>query len=585
MNEQRRAYKILMLGLIQALFLVGFVQAQDYSIYKQQGTFHVMPVKDTIAAHSSASASDALQFAIDQIQSGGAINLGKGIFELDRPIRFKNNITLNGKRRATELSIKKPNDYGLLLENVENVQISNLTITAGDNGNAHAAIFMKNTIYSTVQDVFILGFEWYALQITGMATGLEINRTTFVDNAQAHIFIEETSNTTGAIGSIKNSTIVRGGYGIKTVHHKHKGIPLQISGNMFFYTKGPAVDIDSHNLSLVGNRSYWVESDVFRIKGDHFTITGNSASWNRGHSLVFDSAKNGLVSGNNWTDQGVRSRDGYQKSGIVLYGSENITITGCSIWNFGDQGFMEYAVYEHPDCSNNSLVGNTAWFSKHKNAYRMLGKNTLEADNTVNKGVHRGDYWDFTKKYGPTVDKYLADLYLTKSSDIKISPDKNPEMVKGVKAIECKDMLEQVLTNETGTVKKFGWTGDDSQKWDIQPQGDSFLIINTATGKLLQATGTHDFTTVITAERNEQSNQLWKLINIGNGYYKIINKANGKALQAQGLNNYHWDRNNVYYLGQPITLGDYDQKEYQKWRFVDPMPAYVYSENIDTEEK
>ncbi len=563
--------------IISLLLIVAFgAFSQSFTIYKD-GNQYVSVDSNKKKLLRSESASAVIQFAIDKCgNKDGEIILGKGFFELDTPVKLKENIWIHGKRRGTELKLKKPNSKCFELAGVNNVRISELTFTCGDNGNSLAGIHGENSSNCHIRDVIIMGFANFGLSFSGDCRGLIINRCTFVENDKAHIYLENFGDTKGQPVIVKNSTFFRGGYGVKTYKGEGRSKGVEVNGNAFAYLKGPGIDTDFDSAVITGNRIYWCESDGMRVKGEGLYFSGNTNSWTRGHGLVLDGATNGTVIGNNITDLGVRYLDGLHKCGIAMYRSSQITISGNSIWNFGDQSFMEYAIYEDESCKDNSIFANAGWFHVHDNAFLSLGNGTSIKDNTSNKGKYRGDFWDFKQKFGYTIDKYLESLFLDGNYKPTPDPDTNSPEINGTKVIECKDLFNQVVTISSDTVKRFGWTGSKMQVWNLRKEGEYYFIVNEETDLVLECNSQDENARVALGQYNGNDSQLWKLENVGNGYYKIENRSIGKVIGSQGFDTFMWKSNEIIPRGQVLTVSDYKGKEFQMWRFIEPEPAYTY---------
>jgi hypothetical protein len=555
---------------------------QDYMIYKDNGKFICIDLETKNKLIENNSASEVIQFAIDKShnQGGGEIMLGKGFFELSTPLRLKDNIWLHGKRRATELQLKAPNDRCIELIGVSNVRVSELTFSPGNNDNLTTGIYGENTSNCNIHDILLLSFAQSGIYLTKNNSEIDINRCTFIDNVQEHIFLNEIRGSNQSSVVVSNCTFFAGGYGIKGINRKYKTNKLKIKNNISAYLKGPLIDTNADSVVVYGNRIYWGQSDGMRIKGKGFHIEGNMNCWIRGHGLVLDGAKDGTVEGNNITDLGVRSRDGMRKCGVVMYNTSQVTISGNSIWNWGDQGYIEYAIYEDENCSNNKMFANAGWFHAHPDGFKSFGTESSLFDNTSNQGEYRGDFWDFTQKFAAKIDEYINSLRLDKDVIPITYQDTKPFEVNGEKVIECKDMFQQVISFHNETIKKYGWTGSENQIWILEKSGDYYLIRNKKNQKLLQCDSNEENAPVTLANRNNGDAQLWNIISIGNGYFKIINKLNAKVLQSEGLSNYSWEKNNVVYQGQQLVVSDYKNRESQMWRFRDPMPSYTIK-NVD----
>ncbi len=587
--------KFLKLILTNTFLIVSILlsYSQTYMIYKDNHMYVCMWEEDGKEIMRDNSASNVIQFAIDKSHENGTneVLLGKGSFSLEMPVRMKENTWLRGKNRGTELIILDPDKNGIEIIKADNAKISDLTIISADNFNSLSGIYGDRSKYCLIQDIHIYGFTRSGILFSDSFLGFKINRCTFIDNEQAHIYLEKNGTNEPGHSQISNCTFYCGGYGIKARRGTKISKGLKITDNIFAQIRGMAIDSDYDSTIITGNKLYWIGLDGMRIGGEGFLISGNINSWIRGHGLVLDSAKNGIVSGNNFTDLGVRSRNGIQKCGVAIYRSSDNSILGNSIWNFGDQGYLEYAIYEQSDCSNNVIKGNAGWFHANPKAFRLKGQNTLAEYNTENKGEYRyDDYWDYTMKYGYAAEKFLVGLYgKEKNSSILINDYTQQLIGPGIPflktnkvLIESRDMFEQLISIKDNAPRKFGWNGSDLQVWEIKSSGNSgnyYTINNVETKQLLECRGMAENSRLTLGKENKTVTdaQLWEFIDGGSGYFIIRNKLCGKVIESQGLSNYSWNENNVFYLGQPITVSEYQGRKTQMWRFSEPFPAYVYN--------
>ncbi len=578
-----KKFKRIVLSLFLVMASFG-VFSQPYTVYKDADSYVcINAVKKELK--SGSSASEIIQYAVNLCEKAGSgeLILGKGFFKLDAPIKVSGKVWLHGKRRGTELQLKSPNTTCFEINRATGARITEMAFTRGDNGNSVSGISMKDSKNCQINDVIFLGFAGSGLSITGDSYDVTIDRCTFVDNGQSHILMKGVTGRKEQPIIVSNGIFLRGGYGILTKKEGVESQGLQAKNNAFAYLRGATIDTDFDYATITGNRVYWGESDGMRVKGKGLYFSGNTNSWIRGHGLVLDGAKDGEVIGNNITDLGSRYRDGMRKCGIYLCNSENMTISGNSIWNFGDQGHMEYAVYEASSCKNNTITFNTGWFHAYPNAFESMGEGTAVENNTSNQGQYRGDYWDPTQKYGYPIEKYIKSLYLDGNHNPVSLADPYATIPQGKQLIESKSLLGVVVSILDGVVKQFGWTGKDTQTWELKEAENGFYtIMNSGTGELLRAESkaTNSPISLVKEEkkRNEDS-QLWKPFSVGNGYFKMENKLSGKVLTAPFRGNLNWGVNQVVYRGQELTVSDYSGHEGQMWRFTNPMPAYTYEQS------
>jgi len=572
-------------GLIGILLVMVSLSVfgQPYTVYKDSDSYVcINSAKKELKRGTSAS--EVIQFAVDLSEQEGKeeVIIGKGFFKLDKPVQISGKVWIHGKRRGTELQLKKPNQIGVEIVDAASVKVSEVTFTGGDNGNSLAGIRIANSKDCQINSVIFLGFAGSGLAVSGASQGITVDRCTFVDNAKSHILMKGVTGNKEQPIVVSNGMFFRGGYGILTRKGEVQSKGLESINNAFTYLKGASIDTDFDYVTITGNRVFWGESDGMRMKGKGLNFSGNTYCWMRGHGLVLDGATDGEVIGNNITDLGARYHDGMRKCGVYLCNSAGISISGNSIWNFGDQGHMEYAIYEATSCKNNTITFNTGWFHAYPNAFESKGEGTRLENNTSNQGQYRGDFWDPTQKYGYPMEKYIKSLYLDGNCSPETVADPDAAVPQGKLLIESKTLFGVVVSKIEGAIKQFGWTGNDTQIWQLEEAADGYYTIaNVGSGEFIQAVAnkTNSPVSLVKSDKKRKDAvQLWRPVSVGNGYFKLENKMSGKVLTAPYRGNLDWGVNKVVYRGQELTVSDYNSSEGQMWTFTNPMPAYTYDQ-------
>jgi len=86
--------------------------------------------------------------------------------------------------------------------------------------------------------------------------------------------------------------------------------------------------------------------------------------------------------------------------------------------------------------------------------------------------------------------------------------------------------------------------------------GDYYKIINVENGYCINAWGA---TSTNTAVYTGSDSNLWEIVDLGNGYFKVVSKQYGSS----------WKPLDVY-DGNPIVLYSYQDNDYFKWQFETP---------------
>ncbi|MWC30129.1 RICIN domain-containing protein [Paenibacillus sp. MMS18-CY102] len=91
--------------------------------------------------------------------------------------------------------------------------------------------------------------------------------------------------------------------------------------------------------------------------------------------------------------------------------------------------------------------------------------------------------------------------------------------------------------NEGANVQQWADNGNTQQQWKVIDVGNGYYkLISQKSGKALEVAGaaTNDGANVQQWTDTGQANQRWKIVDAGNGYYKLIAQNSGKALDVAG---------------------------------------------------
>ena len=144
----------------------------------------------------------------------------------------------------------------------------------------------------------------------------------------------------------------------------------------------------------------------FHVRGQVDGVDVKSSNifcWHRGHGIVLRDVSWGAINGNEFIDQGVRSRDGVHTIGVVLSETtQGVQVVGNTIFNWGDQVPMAIGVKEDDTCRNNIIAHNNINFYT-KTDIVSEGAGTLVKDNLSLQeeayvGLGRSGYPDFTRQ-------------------------------------------------------------------------------------------------------------------------------------------------------------------------------------------
>lgn len=114
-----------------------------------------------------------------------------------------------------------------------------------------------------------------------------------------------------------------------------------------------------------------------------------------------------------------------------------------------------------------------------------------------------------------------------------------------------------------GVIRIWTPTDGDAQKWKLMEAGDGYYrIVNVLSGKALDIAmqGSDNGTPVHQWEISDSDSQLWVIASMGRGYYKILSKYCGKCLDrvATGKDE-----------GTPAQIWEDNGGTSQKWRLAE----------------
>ena len=152
------------LWTITLIIFATSVGAQEkLSIYRQDGTYYLVDVKSGDQISQNVSPDKIIQKAVDALKkSGGEIELSRGTYLLDSPVKISEGISLSGQGRGTELKASKDLEYLIQLHNVKDITVSRIAVSPG-NSTKGSGISIKNVNNGLIENVIVFGFSNYGL--------------------------------------------------------------------------------------------------------------------------------------------------------------------------------------------------------------------------------------------------------------------------------------------------------------------------------------------------------------------------------------------------------------------------------------
>lgn len=399
----RRAMRPLVPALASFALAMSMAQsafAQDFDVFLDGTELKVAGQFDRKPHFSGASASEAIQFALDQAgKTGGSVRLGSGRFHLDAALQIPAQVRLSGSGRATKLQVSPKNTGGtaIICKESHGAEVSDLCLTAGDNGKALVGLIVDASGEVKVRNVCAVGFSDYGIWVRNHAFLCEISGCVLAGNSKVNLYLEDMH--AGTFGDfipniITNCTIYGGGKGIECNHV----IVLNITGCSIYQTNGTGIHLHSQSNSVLvsGSRTFQITGDAMVVEGSthELNVTGNIFCWSTGHGIVVRHGAWGTITGNNIIDIGSCNPVGKNntmrfanmkeeiplKNGISLTQTRGYTISSNTIFNWNLAPKMRFGIHEDNKSFKNIITGNNVNYT-FENAVLAEGSESVVRDN------------------------------------------------------------------------------------------------------------------------------------------------------------------------------------------------------------
>jgi parallel beta-helix repeat protein len=367
-------------------------EISNLTIFPKGNKFVLLESNTLLQIAEYNDAGKAIQSAVDLLDEGGTISLLNGEYVLNQTIYLAKEVSMKGSGRKTILKVIQTDStgVGLMATGLKGITVSDMSIISAKSQDAVAGICFDHCGDSEIKDVYVEGFKKYGIWLRNNSFLCHINNCTATANMQANIYTDSLfwSRAGEYMPNLITNCITYGGYnGIET----SKSIVLNIVGCIVHQPQNYGFYI--HNVSnsvlISGSRTYQTGSHAVWVDKSHeINITGNIFCWSRGKGLVLSSVDWGTVSGNNIIDSGSERYGGFISTedavGLELQKSRCIQITGNSIFNWGGQSIMLYAIREDAASSNNSISSNNMNYYS-EGSIKSYGNNTIVTDNIALK--------------------------------------------------------------------------------------------------------------------------------------------------------------------------------------------------------
>lgn len=379
----------------------------DILVFPVEGGYEARdPMAQTPVAKGE-DASAVLNSAFAALPSGGGcVGLRSGDYVLSSPVKPKSRSSLVGAGRSSRMVVTATNSegVGIRLEGVEGVNLREFTVSTEVQGGGKSGIEIEDSGDSRLSGLYVRGFSKHGIALLPGCFLVTVAQCTAAGNGQSGFF--GTKNTKTRVGEFvpllfEGCTAYAGSVGFEM----ENAIVANFVGCVAYQTLSHGFHFHDHSNSIVvsGCRTFQVGGNALRIDRDTHEIhaVGNIFCWQRDHGVFVQDACWGAIVGNNVIDSGTRTADGTLRHGIVLDGeTRGITVSGNSVFNWGDQPFLASGIVEAETCAFNAFVANNLNDTTEKDLL-IQGDSSHVADNVSRPekayiGMERPPYPDFS---------------------------------------------------------------------------------------------------------------------------------------------------------------------------------------------
>jgi len=388
--------------------------SQDFEIY-QQGETHIVRGKIDLKEHfSGSSASEAIQFALNNLgASGGTVYIHTGIYLLNKQIDIPSHATLTGSGNGSRLIFGNNHVTGIAIScrAADNAVIKNLSIQAElSNVSARIGVQIDSCGLTSVEKVTCIGMQEHGIVLSNYSFLCTIDACKIGGTGKSGILIKNLFK--GGRGGdwvpsqVSNCIVYACGKGIECL----KSLVINISDCQVYQTKshGFHIHTQSNAVLVTGCRTYQITGGSVVVENSHeINLSSNIFSWSTEEGIILNNVRWGSVVGNNIIDIGsvnlfdpeedslikadpkrpfvkkyVPGQEITNYTGILLKNQTmGITITGNSIFNWHVAPPMRYGIEEDTSCVSNLISSNNINYCIE--GISANGKETLVKNNKI----------------------------------------------------------------------------------------------------------------------------------------------------------------------------------------------------------
>jgi parallel beta-helix repeat protein len=387
--------------LLCAVSLTGQVN-QNYYIYQSGNRVEAKGQIDGKVLLSDKNMAVVLNKTIEVLESqgGGKLEISNGIYEIDRPIRVRSDVSVYGSGLATILKFNQANkgESVFIAEGANHISIGDLTLQ-GIEGIASTGVIFDDVMMGAIRNVYSRDFGRYGIQLRNNSSMCEVNSCMTSGNDSAGIAITWCYWGGRAGNAVPNLITACKSYGEDGhAFYLWRTVCNNLVGNLAYQCKGHGFYLREQACSnlITGNRVFSGHKNGVYANWAHETaITGNIFCWNKGHGIEFEFVTWGTISGNNIIDNGdvidyaTEGWDNGKFYGIYLHtDTKSIQVSGNAIFNWPDgHPPMLDGIYEAEDCKFNNITGNNVQFYSGV-PVNINGENSAESNNMGNPGFY-----------------------------------------------------------------------------------------------------------------------------------------------------------------------------------------------------
>jgi parallel beta-helix repeat protein len=360
---------------------------QGYMVYRQDDVTVARGRVDGNVLIQDTDAIVVLQKTLDVLERnrGGELFIESGVYEINKSALVPGLVSVRGSGRSTVLKLGNENAEGVILiaKGKEGVVLSDFSCQGIASHDQSAGIILDSCGDCEIRNVYTRDFSGYGIWVrNGSFMNKLVNNTTSGNDQAGTCLMDNAEGGRG--GNYVPNLII----GCTSIGEDGNAFELNLSqctnivGCQAYQPKGYGFYVrrQSNSTVLAGNRCFQgAKNGIIADCSHEINVTGNNICWNWGHGIELRGVTWGVISGNEFIDNGGRKEP--RKYGIYVHtDTKCVQISGNAIFNWEGHQPMIAGIYESEDCRDNQIMDNVINYYTDKSVF-SAGKNTKVANN------------------------------------------------------------------------------------------------------------------------------------------------------------------------------------------------------------